>query len=154
LITQFTARTPAGNEAQQVELLLRAAIFKPANELIGRLFPQAADRIDAAYQTAENHLREVRGSRSRPGRFNEWCHGSGGTPKRGQTAECASAPVPMMYLSGDGTGVPMRPEELAGRAGKQTDGTAQTRPAYLGCVFTQDEVDEEGHPVRKWESTT
>ena len=53
-----------------------------------------------------------------------------------------------MYVSADGTGVPMRKEELAGRAGKQVDGTAKTRQAYLGCVFTQHGTDEKGRPVR------
>jgi hypothetical protein len=59
-----------------------------------------------------------------------------------------------MYVSADGSGVPMRKEELQGRAGKQADGTAKTRQAYLGCIFTQHRVDENGHPVRDWESTT
>jgi hypothetical protein len=59
-----------------------------------------------------------------------------------------------MYVSADGTGVPMRKEELAGRKGKQSDGSAKTRQAYLGCVFTQHKTDEEGHPVRDYESTT
>jgi hypothetical protein len=59
-----------------------------------------------------------------------------------------------MYVSADGTGVPMRPEELVGRKGKQPDGTAKTRQVYLGCVFTQHRTDEKGHPVRDHESTT
>ena len=59
-----------------------------------------------------------------------------------------------MYDSADGTGVPMVPEELAGRPGKQADGTAKTRQVYLGCVFTQHKTDAEGHPVRDWDSTT
>lgn len=63
-------------------------------------------------------------------------------------------PVPVMYVSADGTGVPMRKEELRKRKGKQPDGTAKTRQAYLGCVFTQHKVDDDGHPVRDWESTT
>lgn len=45
-------------------------------------------------------------------------------------------------------------EEVKGRRGKQADGTAKTRQVYLGCVFTQHRVDEKGHPVRDWESTT
>jgi hypothetical protein len=48
----------------------------------------------------------------------------------------------------------MRKEELEGRAGKQPDGSAKTRMAYLGCVFTQHRRDEQGHPVRDYESTT
>lgn len=62
--------------------------------------------------------------------------------------------VPIMYISADGTGIPMRKEELEGRAGKQVDGTSKTRQVYLGCVFTQHRVDEKGRPVRDWESTT
>jgi len=60
----------------------------------------------------------------------------------------------LMYVCGDGTGVPMRKEELEGRKGKQPDGSAKTREAKLGCVFLQTEVDAEGHPVRKEDSTT
>jgi hypothetical protein len=62
--------------------------------------------------------------------------------------------IPLMYISYDGTGVPMRPEELIGRKGKQSDGTAKTREAKLGCVFTQTALDEDGYPIRDPESTT
>src|SRR5256885_14611268 len=48
----------------------------------------------------------------------------------------------------------MVPEELVGRKGKQPDGKAKTRQVYLGCVFTQQRVDEKGRPVRDWDSTT
>ena len=48
----------------------------------------------------------------------------------------------------------MMPEALAGRKGKQPDGTAKTRQVYLGCVFTQHRTDEQGRPVRDWASTT
>jgi hypothetical protein len=66
-----------------------------------------------------------------------------------------SAPsVPVLYISYDGTGVPMVPWETQGRAGKQPDGSAKTREAKLGCVFTQTTVDEEGRPVRDPDSTT
>jgi len=57
-------------------------------------------------------------------------------------------------VSADATGVPMRKEELEGRTGKQPDGTAKTRSAYLGCVFTQHKRDEKGRPLRDYESTT
>ena len=61
---------------------------------------------------------------------------------------------PILYVSADATGMPMRPEELVGRAGKQHDGGAKTRSAYLGCVFTQHKRDEKGRPIRDYESTT
>ena len=58
-----------------------------------------------------------------------------------------SARVSVLYVSVDGTGVPMRREELAGRPGRQEDGTARTREAKLGCVFTQTRTDDQGRPV-------
>ena len=65
-----------------------------------------------------------------------------------------SEPTPILYVSCDGTGTPMRKEELKGRKGKQLDGTAKTREVKLGAIFTQHRTDEEGHPVRDHESTT
>lgn len=62
--------------------------------------------------------------------------------------------IPVMYVCYDGTGVPMTRTELAGRKGKQADGSALTREAKLGCVFTQTTTDEEGFPVRDPESTS
>jgi len=62
--------------------------------------------------------------------------------------------IPVMYVSYDGTGVPMTRPELAGIKGKQPDGTAKTREAKLGCVFIQTSVDEEGYPIRDPETTT
>ena len=53
-----------------------------------------------------------------------------------------------MYLGMDGTGVPMRPSEVAGRAGKQSDGSAKTREVKLVTVWTAESQDEEGKPVR------
>jgi len=56
--------------------------------------------------------------------------------------------VPTMYLGMDGTGVPMRPAEVAGRAGKQPDGSAKTREAKVVTIWTAESRDEEGRPVR------
>ncbi len=63
-------------------------------------------------------------------------------------------PIPIMYVEVDGTGVPMMPEELAGRKGKQPDGSAKTREVKLGCIFTQTVTDEDGYPLRDHRSTT
>ena len=62
--------------------------------------------------------------------------------------------IPVMYISYDGTGVPMMREELAGRKGKQPDGSSRTMEAKLGCVFTQTGTDEQGFAVRDPESTS
>ena len=56
--------------------------------------------------------------------------------------------APTMYLGMDGTGVPMRVEELADRVGKQADGSAKTREAKLVTIWTAETRDEEGKPVR------
>jgi hypothetical protein len=63
-------------------------------------------------------------------------------------------PGAKMYVSFDGTGVPVRKTELLGRRGKQADGSARTREAKLGCVFTQVGLDKEGYPQRDADSTT
>lgn len=62
--------------------------------------------------------------------------------------------VPEFYISYDGTGVPMRKEETAGRKGKQADGSSVTREVKLGCIFTSTITDEEGRPLRDPQSTT
>ncbi len=57
------------------------------------------------------------------------------------------------HVSFDGTGVPARKNEWFGRPGKQADGSARTREAKLGCVFTQVGLDKEGRPQRAPDST-
>jgi len=226
---RFAAQAPDGLAVQQLEGLVRTAIFKPANALVGWLLQQAADRIDGAYQAqpgqrrkgrekiqvqgifgsfglerdyyyhagkkqghypadaalgleqgytpalarlmclegaddpsyqqAENHLAETGGIPVSARQIQRVVQRVGEAAQRWQErpaepAQCARTDAPIMYVSGDGTGVPMVPEELVGRRGKQPDGKAKTRQVYLGCVFTQHQVDEKGHPVRDWESTT
>jgi len=53
-----------------------------------------------------------------------------------------------MYLGMDGTSVPMRPSEVAGRVGKQPDGSAKTREAKVVTVWSAESRDQEGKPVR------
>lgn len=214
---------------QRLEMLVRAAIFKPANALVGFLLQQAADRIDAAYQPklgqvrkgrhavhisgifgsfelkrdyyyhegkkqghypadaalgleggytpalarliclegadensyqkAENHLLETGGIAISARQIQRTVQSVGGAAQQWQErqfhpGECEHQKAPIMYISADGTGVPMRKEELEGRVGKQKDGKARTRQVYLGCVFTQRRTDEKGRPVRDWESST
>lgn len=62
--------------------------------------------------------------------------------------------IPVLYVASDGTGVPMRREELAGRKGRQPDGSSHTREVKLGCVFTQTTTGEEGEPLRDPGSTS
>jgi hypothetical protein len=211
---------------QQLEVLLRAAIFKPAAGIVGLLLQQAADRLDAAYQPrpgeqrkgrarlevqclfgtfqlerdyyhhpgkqqghfpadaglgleggyspalarlvclegadqpgfdkAERHLAETGGIPVSARQIQRMVQRVGKAAQDWQQREgvAGSTDAPVLYVSADGTGVPMRGEELEGRRGKQADGSAKTRQVYLGCVFTQHRRDEKGHPVRDWDSTT
>jgi hypothetical protein len=47
---------------------------------------------------------------------------------------------PRVYVATDGTGAPLRHEELKGRKGRQPDGSAQTHEIKVGAIFSQ-------HPV-------
>jgi hypothetical protein len=60
----------------------------------------------------------------------------------------ADDPPPTMYLGIDGTGVPLRRQELQGRPGKQGDGSAKTREVKLCVVWSAESRDEEDRPVR------
>lgn len=66
----------------------------------------------------------------------------------------ASTGPSKLYVSFDGTGIPVRKNELAATKGKAPDGIAKTREVKLGCVFTQTHIDKNGHPVRDPDSTT
>jgi hypothetical protein len=68
--------------------------------------------------------------------------------------EKMGAVAPTMYLGMDGTGVPMRGAEVAGRAGKQTDGSAKTREVKVVAVWTAESRDAEDKPVRDPGSVT
>lgn len=228
-MARFQAATPSGESVLQLEVLVRTALFKSANQIVGYLLQAAADKIDAAYQPkpgwqrkgrqavsvagifgsfgcerdyyhhpgkkighfpadaalglekgctpalarliclegadensyqkAEDHLRETGGIHVSARQVQRLVQHVGACAQQWQEREALvpepqSKAVPVMYLSGDATGVPMRKEELVGRSGKQPDGTAKTRMVYLGCVFTQHQTDETGHPVRDYQSTT
>ena len=114
---------------------------------------------EASYQKAEEHLRDTGGIHLSARQIQRLVQSVGAAAQTWQEREALrplpdTKPAPILYASGDATGVPMRQEELKGRAGKQPDGSAKTRSAYLGCVFTQHRTDEKGHPVRDYESTT
>lgn len=118
---------------------------------------EAADQ--PSYQKAQDHLKETGGIEVSARQIQRVLQpvGQGAQSWQERQAcepEPGSQPVPIMYVSGDASGLPMRKEELEGRAGKQPDGCAKTRMAYLGCVFTQHQCDQDGHPIRDHESTT
>ena len=64
------------------------------------------------------------------------------TPLQGQPLP------PTLYLGVDGTGIPMRAEELKGRSGKQSDGSAKTREVKLCTGWSAEARDTEDRPMR------
>ncbi len=228
-MARFQATEPNGVAVQQLEVLVRTAVFQSANQLVAYLLQQAADRIDAAYQPkpgwqckgrvplnvdcifgffilerdyyyhpgkkqghypadaalglegsctpalarlvclegadevsyqkAQEHLKESGGITISARQIQRLVQDVGPGAQAWQAREAlvplpGTQPASIMYLSGDASGVPMRKEELEGREGKGPDGKAKTRMANLGCVFTQHQVDDEGHPIRDPNSTT
>lgn len=228
-MAHFQAGAPNGVAVQELEVLLRTAVFKSANQVVCYLLQKAADRIDAqyqprpgyqrkgrvplgvdcifgafnlerdyyyhegkkqghypadaalglegsttpalarlvcfegadatSYQKAQKHLKETGGIHVSARQVQRLVQTVGPAAQTWQEREAlvplpGTQAVPLMYVSGDASGVPMRKEELEGRAGKQADGGAKTRMANLGCVFTQHKRDEKGHPVRDHDSTT
>jgi hypothetical protein len=222
----FANGSPDGQRVQELEVLVRTAVFKSASALVGMLLQQAADRLDAQYQPKPGERRQGRATLQVQGLFGTsslrrdyYYHAGkqqghypadaglglevGYTPAlarllclegadaagyqqaerhlaetggitvsarqiqrvvqrvgqaaqawQGREAQPGPCDAAVLYVSADGTGVPMRRKELAGRKGKQLDGTAKTRQAYLGCIFTQHKTDDQGQPVRDHEATT
>lgn len=141
----YPADAALGLEVGKTPALLRLVCLEGADE--------------ASYQKAEEHLRETGGISISARQIQRTVQQVGVGAQQWQQREALKPlpecePAPVLYVSADATGLPMRPEELEGRKGQQPDGTAKTRSAYLGCVFTQHQRDEQGHPVRDHDSTT
>lgn len=125
--------------------------FSPA---LIRLASRAAAR--EGYEAASQDLLEIAGIAIEGRQIQRLANVAG--PQIGSQLEAGNAddttPVPILYVEVDGTGVPMVADELAGRKGKQPDGTAKTREAKLCATFTQTKCDEQGLPQRDYNSTT
>jgi hypothetical protein len=119
---------------------------------LARMLCRAA--AHSPYREASGDLWEYAGIKVPPSQIQRWALAiAPAIPPWLQTQHSAPEAA-WMYVSGDGTGAPMRKECLEGRSGKQADGSAKTREVKLGCVFLQTEVDPEGHPVRQEDSTS
>jgi len=137
------------------DLLGLEGAFSPA---VARLVCRAASR-SGSYREAAEDLSDYAGLRLDPrdlGRVVGAAAPGLREALTGLTPRCEpSAPtIAVLYVSCDGTGTPMRRKELQGIKGKQEDGTARTREAKLGCVFTQTACDSEGKPLRDPDSTS
>ena len=140
----------------------------PADEALGLEAGHSPARVrlvclegadETSFEKAQRHLEETGGIAMDARQIQRLVQRVGPTlqawPGRGEEpSDATPASIPILYISADGTGIPMRKEELLGRKGKQPDGKSKTRQVYLGCVFTQHKTDGLGRPVRDWESTT
>ena len=70
-----------------------------------------------------------------------------------ETDPVASLPL-TMYLGLDGTGIPMRPEELVDWPGKQSDGSSRNREVKLCVVWSAETTDDRGFSIRDEGSAT
>lgn len=115
-----------------------------------------AGATDASYEQAEGTLRRYAGVQVAGRQIQRLVQqiGPAFSAWMGQRPVEPTPAASVLYVAVDGTGVPMRKEELRGRKGKQPDGTARTREVKLGCVFTQLKTDEDGEPLRDPQSTT
>jgi hypothetical protein len=225
-MARFAASAPSGELLQKLEPLVRTAVFKPANAVVGVLLQQAVDAFDASYQPkpgyqykgrtmlqvqclfgfqeiyrdyyynghrqegycpadsalglengytpwlarvacrqgasagcfreASDNLAETGGVKVSARQIQRMVQKIGPSAQNWQKREAipGQSDAAVLYVSADGTGIPALPSETKDRRGKADDGKATTRQAYLGCVFTQHERDEQGHPVRDPDSTT
>jgi hypothetical protein len=122
---------------------------------LAKLMCRAAG-MDGSYEEAEQTLELYAGVRVPASQIRNITQQIGPQLKAWSETrtETRSKRVPEFYISYDGTGVPMRKEETAGRKGKQADGSSATREVKLGCIFTSTAADEEGRPQRDPKSTT
>jgi len=109
---------------------------------------------EASYQKAEQHLEETGGIHVSARQIQRMVHGWGQPPKLARTRSPARRRRRADYVCERGRhGVPMRKEELAGELA--TTGWHRQNPHGLPWVcLHQHKTDEEGHPVRDYESTT
>jgi hypothetical protein len=118
-------------------------------------FGEAAEDLKV-YGAIEAHPKDVERVSENVGRqIDDWMAAQGSAALLAAAgANAGEEKIPILYVSLDGTGAPMRKSELVQTRGKSEDGRARTREVKLGCVFTQTTLDEEGHPVRDPESTS
>lgn len=97
-------------------------------------------------------LRELAGVEVPPKHVERAAEALGGEVAEDERHDAEPLPAapgaPTLYLGMDGTGIPMRASELAGRPGKQPDGAAKTREGKLCTVWSAEARDAAGTPVR------
>jgi len=137
---------------KDLELGIENSSFSPGvRRMMGRV------GSNRPFALSEEDLLELAGLNVNAKAIERTCH------ELGKEAEAYVSQLPVdventpneiMYISMDGTGVPVLKSESEGRKGKVEGKPAKTREVKLGCVFTQTEVDEENFPIRQEQSTT
>ncbi len=98
-----------------------------------------------SFEAAGRHVANLAGVRASPSSLRRRALALGEDARRAGREEVLDGrPLePRMYLSIDGTGIPMRKEEVAGVAGRQADGTSKSREAKLAVIYTAGGRDPE-----------
>ena len=131
-------------------LLLVEGFTPAAAKLAGRC------ASDDSFAKAGENLAELAGFRVEPRRIQRLVQAVGPVLNEElyRPREAESPSVPRLYISADGTGIPLRKAELKGRKGKQPDGSAKTHEVKTGCIFTQHPSENDDKPWRDLDSTT
>jgi hypothetical protein len=145
--------------AQDVVLDVERTSYSPG---MRRMMAKAG--ADSCFDKAQRHILELAGVRVTDKDVERFAEAIGEDVARWEQqkvsaamavdeSEISQAPA-ILYITADGTGIPVLRRETEGRRGKAEDGVARTREVKLGAVFTQTRVDAEGNPIRDARSTT
>ncbi len=98
-----------------------------------------------SFDAASRHIANLAGVAASRSSLQRWSLALGEEVLRFEREEVvAGKPLESrMYLSIDGTGIPMRKGDVEGVAGKQEDGTSKTREAKLAVMYTAEGRDPE-----------
>ena len=98
-----------------------------------------------SFEAAGRHVANLAGVRASPSSLRRWSLKLGEAAQRFEREEVLDGrPLePRMYLSIDGTGIPMRKGETEGIRGRQADGTSKSREAKLAVIYTAGGRDPE-----------
>jgi len=113
---------------------------------------------ELSFEKGSEFLKELAGLDVSPKRVERLAEGLGEEIAQEERTLVVPDPGPSLpstlYLGMDGTGIPMRKEEVADRPGKQPDGSSKTREVKLCTVWSAETTNSEGIPVRDEGSVT
>lgn len=147
----YYARVEGGDGSAPADSLL--GLWHRCTPALARLVSSLASEVP--FEAGAELLQQTTAATINGRQFHRLAAEAGAAARRWASGRRALPDAPdTLYVSYDGTGVPMRRECLRGRRGKGPDGRARTREMRLGCVFTQTALDQDGQPVRDPHSTT